>query len=61
MNKHNLINVVLLLIPLGLSYLVFYLYGFSFERSSELGNATIIAILMSIVPLIHISFDRGWK
>ena len=60
--KHNLMNVVIILLPTILIYVVYYLGGGDFSRGQPLAAATSLGFTLSFFAFIGVNIERGgWK
>lgn len=59
--KHNLLNVVLILLPTLLIYVIYYSGGGTFERNPVLGFTTFTGFILSLVVTAAVTECRGWK
>ena len=60
--KHNLINVGIIILPIILTYIVYFLGGGDFSRDKGLGLATAMGFFFSFFAAFYVSINRGgWK
>lgn len=60
--KHNLMNVVIILLPTILIYVVYYLGGGDFSRGQQLAATTALGFILSFFAFIGVHIERGgWK
>lgn len=60
--KHNLINVGIIILPIILTYIVYFLSGGDFSRDVRLGLTTAFGFFLSFFATAFVGIERGgWK
>lgn len=60
-NKHNLLNIVIVATPLTVFMTTFFLSGHPIERSSPLAGTFLLGSILSIGAAVFTYLERGWR